>query len=342
MRRRRARPFASRIPSPLPSLRLSSPADLRSREGFAEMLRETRGALFASDSADADASFEATAAISLPRACRPVPPRSNAKTAVDAPADLPAKAVGSPRRWRSAARSRPRRPRRTGSPRRRRGTPRGRSRRPWTARASSRSTTTPRANPRAPPRACPPRAGGVRGDGAPPRLAPARAPPLGAARAPLCGDSRRRSRGTGEVLDLTLGRRASARPAPPARGCDARRTTARCRRTDHSVGALSLLYALTSARSPPARGASDRLHPSRGTTRRPGRRGAGRRSDTPASAPRGCVANAARAHRRHRRRTRCCAAAAALGAKRRRAPRFAPTDAAARAPLSLEKSRASS
>ena len=76
-----------------PSLRLSSPADLRSREGFAEMLRETRGALFASDSADADASFEATAAIA-PRACRPVPPRSNAKTAVDAPADLPAKAVG--------------------------------------------------------------------------------------------------------------------------------------------------------------------------------------------------------------------------------------------------------
>lgn len=58
------------------------------------MLRETRGALFASDSADADASFEATAAISLPRACRPVPPRSNAKTAADAPADLPAKAVG--------------------------------------------------------------------------------------------------------------------------------------------------------------------------------------------------------------------------------------------------------
>ena len=43
----------------------------------------------------------------------------------------------SPRRWRSAARSRPRRPRRTGSPRRRRGTPRGRSWRPWTARASS-------------------------------------------------------------------------------------------------------------------------------------------------------------------------------------------------------------
>ena len=58
------------------------------------MLRETRGALFACDSADAEASFEATAAISLPRACRPVPPRSNAKTAADAPADLPAKAVG--------------------------------------------------------------------------------------------------------------------------------------------------------------------------------------------------------------------------------------------------------
>ena len=58
------------------------------------MLRETRGALFAPGAADADASFEATAAISLPRACRPVPPRSNAKPAADAPADLPAKAMG--------------------------------------------------------------------------------------------------------------------------------------------------------------------------------------------------------------------------------------------------------
>ena len=58
------------------------------------MLRETRGALLASGAADADASFEATAAVTLPRACRPVPPRSNAKTAADAPADLPAKAVG--------------------------------------------------------------------------------------------------------------------------------------------------------------------------------------------------------------------------------------------------------
>jgi hypothetical protein len=63
------------------------------REGFAEMLRETRGALVASGAADGDASFEATAAISLPRACRPVPPRSSAKTA-DAPADLASMAVG--------------------------------------------------------------------------------------------------------------------------------------------------------------------------------------------------------------------------------------------------------
>ena len=57
------------------------------------MLRETRGALVASGAADGDASFEATAAISLPRACRPVPPRSSAKTA-DAPADLASMAVG--------------------------------------------------------------------------------------------------------------------------------------------------------------------------------------------------------------------------------------------------------
>ena len=57
------------------------------------MLRETRGALVASGAADGDASFEATAAISLPRACRPVPPRSSSKTA-DAPADLASMAVG--------------------------------------------------------------------------------------------------------------------------------------------------------------------------------------------------------------------------------------------------------
>ena len=101
------------------------------------MLRETRGALFASDSADADASFEATAAISLPRACRPVPPRSNAKTAVDAPADLPAKAVGFAAALAFGRAFPPAPPTEDGLTAPAAWHPRGRSWRPWMAKASS-------------------------------------------------------------------------------------------------------------------------------------------------------------------------------------------------------------
>jgi aladin len=57
------------------------------------MLRETRGSLVASGASDGGASFEATAAIALPSACRAVPPSWKTNTA-DEPMDLLEKLKG--------------------------------------------------------------------------------------------------------------------------------------------------------------------------------------------------------------------------------------------------------